>query len=273
MLRGTFICNTWRRKLSCVIVRNPLTLLVSFLLATATQKIMKLSFPLFALSLLLSQGVSQSKDLKPSSLRKAEVVDGDCDSQALSILGSCTEIDGVCPSTCKDALDSFHTTCSMEGATFLDSPYEASTALVGLSILNDDACKGFILDKALDTADTCQEWATLNAGFAIFECGDDGVECPQFCMDMLDGFYGTCSSTDTYISLDVETGSSEETGVSLVGAGLGFFFSDTCGAYQDTKDFTGGTSAGASSGTSAGASISLFATAAFVAIASVAISL
>jgi hypothetical protein len=62
--------------------------LVSFLvLATATQKMMKLSFPLFALSLLHGQGVSHSKDLKPSSLRKAEVV-GDVEKQGqdLSLL-------------------------------------------------------------------------------------------------------------------------------------------------------------------------------------------
>jgi hypothetical protein len=54
---------------------------------------MKLSSSLFALSLLLSQGVSQSKDLKPSSLRKAEV-DGDVEKQghARSLLSKTVDV-------------------------------------------------------------------------------------------------------------------------------------------------------------------------------------
>jgi cytoskeletal protein CcmA (bactofilin family) len=54
---------------------------------------MKLASSLFALSLLLSQGVAQSKDLKPSSLRKAEVV-GDVEKEGhdLSLLSKTVDV-------------------------------------------------------------------------------------------------------------------------------------------------------------------------------------
>jgi len=204
----------------------------------------------------------------------------DCDAQGQDIgfffsfaggeTGPCDEVvAGACPSTCNEAIDSFHATCSMEGATYQGDPYKASTALVSFSLLKgDDACKGIILDKALEFADTCQEWATLNLGAVLFECsGDADVECPQFCTAMLDGFYGTCSSKSTYVSTDSDSGVSETLSVNGAAVGLGLFLSNKCGTYQDTKAFTG------TDKTSAGATIPLFATAVFVTFASVAISL
>jgi cytoskeletal protein CcmA (bactofilin family) len=61
--------------------------------AITTWKIMKLSSSLFALSFLLNQGVSQSKDWTPSSLRKAEVV-GDVEKQGhdLSLLSKTVDV-------------------------------------------------------------------------------------------------------------------------------------------------------------------------------------
>ena len=130
---------------------------------------------------------------------------------------------------------------------------------------DDDACKGVLLDKALETADTCLDWAIVLSA-ALFKCSGDALECPQFCMDMLDGFYGTCNSESIYFSRN-ETVTFNVLEAQVLEAQSGFVFSDTCSAYQITKAFIN------TDTSSAGASISLFATAVFVAVASVAISL
>jgi len=180
--------------------------------------------------------------------------------------GPCKVVAGVCPSTCKDAVDSLHTTCSSGEAYYGTTGEFYVIALRG----DDDACKGVFLDKALETADTCLDWAIL-LSTALFECTGDALECPQSCTDMLDGFYGTCSSESTYFSTN------EDQSFNKWETYMGFVLSDTCSAYQDTKDFTGtDTTSDDFTGTdttSAGASISLFATAVFVAVASIAISL
>jgi hypothetical protein len=102
--------------------------LVSFLvLATATQKSMKLSFPLFALSLLHGQ-VSQSKDLKPSSLRKAEVVsDVEKQGQDLSLLLQSKAI----------AAESVHTSVNVSHSIARHLEGTASWAQVGSNIEGD----------------------------------------------------------------------------------------------------------------------------------------
>jgi len=223
--------------------------------------------------------------LVSSALTLFSSVDADCDSEFASFASfspPCDEVvEGVCPYTCNVAIDSLHTTCSMDGATFNGRPTESITTSVFSTILVTQillaakipatgACKEVILDKTLKFADTCQEITDLTLLASYSECKNDNVQCSKFCMDMLDGFYATCSSDDTYVSTNVtDTGYilSATQDVSTAALALTFFLSDTCGVYQDTKEFAAGDdSAGASVRVGVGVAV-------FVAIVSVAISL
>jgi len=186
----------------------------------------------------------------------------DCDSLALAII-SCEAINDACPTDCQDTVDSFHTTCSMDGATYFNSTYQDVATLLGLGLLKEnDACRDVILDKAVAITETCQDWATLNLGSVIFYCGTSGVECPQFCKDMMDGLYGTCGSTDTYQTVDDDTGEITSNSIMLVEQGLRILLSDTCQGYQKTlrfhsEDSTASSGSGSGSGSMFAAIISV----------------
>jgi len=226
--------------------------------STATQDV---STAALALTFFLSDTCGVYKDTK--EFAGGDPVDDDCDSEFASLAFLCDEVDGVCPSTCNDAVDSLHTTCSMDGATFNGRPTESSTILLAAKILATGACEEVILDKALNFADTCQEITTLNLAASTLECGDDSEQCSKFCMDMLDAFYATCTSGDTYVT----TGDITQD-VSTVALTLKNLMNETCGVYQDTKEFAAGDYSAGGASVMVGVGVAVF-----VAIVSVAISL
>jgi len=185
--------------------------------------------------------------LVSSALTLFSSVDADCDSEFASLADNpalCDEVDGACPSSCNVAVDSLHTTCSMDGATFNGQTIESSYVL--LIAIHEDlaigACEEMILEKLLTFANTCQEITTLNVLGSVLQCRDDSEQCSKFCMDMLDGFYATCRSDDTFEDRNSVTG--VDTNIADVLTAEMFlkfnFMSKTCRVYQDTLDFTDG---------------------------------
>ena len=175
------------------------------------------------------------------SLYSAAVAN-ECEDQynVLTTADACTPLEGSghCPASCQESLDILETACSVDGATISNEPYDPSSHLQSILFsLVDEPCNSTVADEILVQTDTtCQDRGALYQSTPVLFCDEDTV-CSQFCKDVQDAFYDSCSAEDIITTKDPISKEMSSMSVSEVVKGAENYMGDACREYEKGKTF------------------------------------
>jgi hypothetical protein len=186
---------------------------------------------------------SNNKEFKGTTGTSVEPIgseNNECDIKVLDFLFGydCTTDGDFCPSSmCKQAVDNVNDECSKDGATLDGVPYDATNVLLSsIFMFAESPCLSEIRDNLLHVPDTCQSHASIHTTSTMLLCGEGGV-CSEFCRDVQDGFYATCTEDDVMIWTDNESGTTSYYPITDILLFDDMYLSESCKNYSNGKEF------------------------------------